>query len=250
MRTCRDAKAMAKTLREELGRRGTALSHGECLEIVARQFGHDNWNILSARLRAAAEPARDAALVRPAGWSVSGSKPHLYDMGIDPTTPYQGGRAALIRCRYAEDDPAYAVMEKGFATLMQSIAVGPFRGRRICLSADLRVQDVVGAATLWLRADAAIGRSVAFDNMEERAVDGPLTGTQGWTGRRIVLDVPEEAETLHFGFYLRGSGRAWAGGFSLREASPEDAATVLARIRPEPTNLDFAQPVEATAKAG
>ncbi|GJD60135.1 hypothetical protein CS379_14395 [Methylobacterium frigidaeris] len=250
MRTYRDAKAMAKTLREELGRRGTALSHGECLEIVARQFGLDNWNILSARLPPPPEPVRSVALVRPAGWIVSGSKPHLYDMGIDPDTAYGGGRAALIRCRYAEDDPAYAAMEKGFATLMQSIAAAPFCGRRVCLSADLRVQDVVGAATLWLRADAAIGRSVAFDNMEERAVDGPLTGTQGWTGRRIVLDVPAEAETLHFGFYLRGSGRAWAGGFALREASPEDAATVLARIRPVPINLDFAQTAEGMATSG
>ncbi|MGX7707695.1 glyoxalase superfamily protein [Methylobacterium sp. Gmos1] len=250
MRTYRDAKAMAKTLREELGRRGTALSHGECLEIVARQFGLDNWNILSARLAAPAEPVRQTALVPPAGWLVSGSKPHLYEMGIDPTAPYGEGRAALIRCRYAEDDPAYAAMEKGFATLMQSVAAAPFRGRRVCLSADLRVQDVVGAATLWLRADAAIGRSVAFDNMEERAIDGPLTGTQGWTSRRIVLDVPEEAETLHFGYYLRGSGRAWAGGFALREASPEDAVTVLARVRPEPTNLDFAQPADARTKAG
>ncbi|SFU56909.1 hypothetical protein SAMN02799631_01278 [Methylobacterium sp. 174MFSha1.1] len=247
MRTYRDAKVMAKTLREELSRRGTALSHGECLEIVARQFGFDNWNILSARLTAPVEPAREAALVPPAGWIVSGSKPHLYEMGVDPTTSHGGGRAALIRCRYAEDDPAYAAMEKGFATLMQSVAAAPFRGRRVCLSAELRVRDVVGAATLWLRADAAIGRSVAFDNMEERAVDGPLTGTRGWTARRIVLDVPEEAETLHFGFYLRGSGRAWAGGFALREASPEDEATVLARVRPEPTNLDFALPAEAMA---
>ncbi|WP_442919268.1 glyoxalase superfamily protein [Methylobacterium sp. SyP6R] len=250
MRTYRDAKAMAKALREELGRRGSALSHGECLEIVARQFGLDNWNILSASLTASAEPGPEAALVQPAGWIVSGSKPHLYDMGIDPAMPYGDGRAALIRCRYAEDDPAYAAMEKGFATMMQSIVAAPYRGRRVCLSADLRVRDVAGAATLWLRADAAIGRTVAFDNMEERATDGPLTGTRGWTSRRIVLDVPTEAETLHFGFYLRGSGRAWAGGFALREASPEDAATVLARVRPEPTNLDFAQAMEARATAG
>ncbi len=88
MRTYRDAKAMAKALREELGRRGSALSHGECLEIVARQFGLDNWNILSARLTASAEPGPEAALVQPAGWIVSGSKPHLYDMGIDPAMPY------------------------------------------------------------------------------------------------------------------------------------------------------------------
>jgi len=249
MRTFHDAKAMAKSLREELGRRGTALSHGECLDIVARLFGLDNWNVLSARLAASPEPATAVPLERPAGWIVSGSKPHLYEAGIDPATPHGGGRAALIRCRYAEDDPIYAAMEKGFATLMQSIAAAPYRGKRVCLSAELRSRDVVGAATLWLRADAATGRSVAFDNMEERSVDGPLTGTRGWTGRRIVLDVPETAESLHFGFYLRGSGEAWAGGFALREASPEDGEAARARISPAPVNLDFAEPSRGAGTA-
>jgi catechol 2,3-dioxygenase-like lactoylglutathione lyase family enzyme len=51
MRTFRDAKAMAKALRGELQtRRGIELTHSECLEIVARQFGFDNWNILAARI--------------------------------------------------------------------------------------------------------------------------------------------------------------------------------------------------------
>jgi hypothetical protein len=50
MRTIHDAKAMAKTLRERLGEKNIALSHGECLELVARQFGFDNWNVLAARI--------------------------------------------------------------------------------------------------------------------------------------------------------------------------------------------------------
>ncbi|MQM25596.1 glyoxalase superfamily protein [Glycomyces albidus] len=54
MRDFRDAKTMAKTLRAELGRLGsTGLTHGQCLEIVAKQFGFDEWNILAARLNAA-----------------------------------------------------------------------------------------------------------------------------------------------------------------------------------------------------
>jgi hypothetical protein len=34
MRSVSDAKAMAKTLRASLARRGLAVSHGECLELV------------------------------------------------------------------------------------------------------------------------------------------------------------------------------------------------------------------------
>jgi uncharacterized glyoxalase superfamily protein PhnB len=51
MRTFRDAKLMAKTLRLELAARAqTDLSHSEALEIVAKQFGFDDWNILAAKI--------------------------------------------------------------------------------------------------------------------------------------------------------------------------------------------------------
>jgi catechol 2,3-dioxygenase-like lactoylglutathione lyase family enzyme len=50
MRTYKDAKAMARSLRESLVARNVSLSHSECLEIVARQFGWSEWNSLSAAL--------------------------------------------------------------------------------------------------------------------------------------------------------------------------------------------------------
>ena len=50
MRTAQDAKAMAKSIRQSLAEKNLAISHSEALEIVARQFGCDNWNILSAKL--------------------------------------------------------------------------------------------------------------------------------------------------------------------------------------------------------
>ena len=51
MRTFRDAKTMAKTLRVELAQRfQLEASHGDCLEITSRQLGHDSWNVLAARI--------------------------------------------------------------------------------------------------------------------------------------------------------------------------------------------------------
>lgn len=50
MRSFHDAKAMAKTLRQALADRNVELSHSETLEIVARQFGLDDWNVLAARI--------------------------------------------------------------------------------------------------------------------------------------------------------------------------------------------------------
>jgi len=50
MRTYLQSKAMAKSLRESLAAKNLSLSHGECLEIVARQFGFGNWNVLAAKI--------------------------------------------------------------------------------------------------------------------------------------------------------------------------------------------------------
>ena len=50
MPTHKDVKTMAKSLRDALAHRNLSLSHSECLEIVARQFGFADWNTLAARL--------------------------------------------------------------------------------------------------------------------------------------------------------------------------------------------------------
>jgi hypothetical protein len=50
MRTYKDAKTMAKSLRGSLAARNVLLSHSECLEIVAKEFGFADWNTLSAKL--------------------------------------------------------------------------------------------------------------------------------------------------------------------------------------------------------
>jgi hypothetical protein len=50
MRSFRDAKAMAKTLREGLATHSVTLTHSQALELVARQFGLTDWNTLAAEI--------------------------------------------------------------------------------------------------------------------------------------------------------------------------------------------------------
>jgi hypothetical protein len=65
MRDFRDAKAIAKTLRERLAARDMKLSRSEALELTAHAFGVADWNTLSAEIN------RDAAVqghdVKPTG---------------------------------------------------------------------------------------------------------------------------------------------------------------------------------------
>jgi len=226
----RDPKLMAKALRAEMASQGVELSHSQCLEMVARQLGFKDWNTAAAQyITDKAAPLPNLRL--PHGWSLSGTQARDYSVGIDDTNPEHAATIQAI-----EKDGPYV----GFATLMQSIQAQAFHGKRLCLSAELRVQDAPGAATLWMRMDDDTGKTVAFDNMEKRSVDGVLTGTTNWTQREVVLDVPETANSIHYGFYLRGAGQCWAKGFALDTVTREVAVTSKGKgYLDAPTNLSF-----------
>ena len=217
------AKARAKTLRGALAAMGHEVAHGQALDLIAKLEGVADWNALSARLGAAIGPL-------PRGWQRAGDTPHHYDMGVEE---HGGTRAAVIRLKPELTEGP------GFGTLMQTVEAEAYRGRHVALSARLACRDVEGGVTIWLRADAAGRRSVAFDNLEYLPdPDGPLTGTRDWVERRIVLAIPEEAESLSFGFYLRGTGAAWCDRMALEET--EDAVTGLAPGRAAaPVNMAF-----------
>jgi len=77
-----DSKSMAKALRKGLAERRIDISHSDSLELVARQFGFANWNMLAARIDG--EPAE---LKLPSDWIVSGGSPEHYRLGLDPELP-------------------------------------------------------------------------------------------------------------------------------------------------------------------
>jgi len=58
MRDFRDAKAMARSLRDALTAKSVQTTHSESLELIAKAFGYDNWNILAAKIGAAQPPSK------------------------------------------------------------------------------------------------------------------------------------------------------------------------------------------------
>lgn len=231
MHTFLDSKLMAKALRAALAERGIELGHSQSLELVARQFGFANWNMLAAHIDAAQQPS----LELPAGWHVAGhTSAANYRLGLDPAMP----SAALIESRPGRES-AIDRLAGETAVLMQSVMVENFHGRRIRLAAELCTEDA-DLATIWLRGDSATGQPLCFDNMLNRSEDGALTGTTGWSERKIVLYIPPAVASLHYGFLLRGTGRAWARGFSLEAVGEHVPITEPApHYLKRPTNLDF-----------
>ena len=81
-----------------------------------------------------------------------------------------------------------------------------------------------------------------FDNLELRRPEGPLVGTQNWSERSVVFDIPEDALSLHYGFFLKGAGKCWSRRFSLNEV--DGSVPTNSRkgpVLPRPTNLGFGQ---------
>ena len=230
MHSFMDAKLMAKLLRQGLAEREIELSHGECLELVARQFGFANWNILSARIDAGAGMSDGET---PSGWIRAGKSPKFYRVGVDG-----GLNAAWIESKPELID---TIRADDFCTLMQSVDARPYLGRRMRVSSQLRATQVDGGVTIWFRVDGPSG-SLRFENLERYDRNGPIAGNTDWTERDIVLDVPPEATTLNYGFYLKGNGRGWARGFNLEAVD----ATVLPNtpdggVLKHPTNLTFVE---------
>jgi hypothetical protein len=131
----------------------------------------------------------------PGGWFMAGSHPGDYDAGLLPRAcAYDGKRVIQLRFRIA-GSPG------GFGTVMQSIDAARYRGLRVRFSAVIRGQEIGHWAGIWLRVDRASGER-ALDNMQDRA----LRGTTAWTEAANVLDVGEDADSVHFGVLLSGAG--------------------------------------------
>jgi hypothetical protein len=67
MRDFRDAKVMARALREALKAKAIETTHTEALELIAKAFGYKSWNILSAKIQAVEPKPSDERWLSPSG---------------------------------------------------------------------------------------------------------------------------------------------------------------------------------------
>jgi hypothetical protein len=78
MRDYHDAKVMARALRSSLAEQSHAVTHSQSLELMAKAFGYDNWNILAAKIEAdRPTPAEPAPMGRTLYCSFCGKSQHV-----------------------------------------------------------------------------------------------------------------------------------------------------------------------------
>ena len=166
------------------------------------------------------------------GWNLSGSNMELYELMVDEKVFHTGTKSGLL---YAKAE----ANEHQFGTMMQGFQAEDYKGKRIKMSCFLKTEQVTKCGA-WLRIDNVSGDTIQFDNMDSRSIQG----TTDWNHYSIVLDVPEESTSIHFGVLLVGKGKVWADGFRFEEVNEKvDSTNMLSQdyLPKQPSNLDFSE---------
>ncbi len=174
----------------------------------------------------------------PKSWGGGGDG---YELSRDDTEKHAGKASGCVR---STGDDA-----NGFGTLTQWFSAADYRGKRLRMTAYVKTDGVEGWSGLWMRIDGKEKTGLAFDNMNGR----PVKGTTEWKKYDVVLDVPDDAEEIFFGYLVAGKGRGWVDDIAF-EAVGKDVPTTGLEIQPmdrqgepnkdvpkEPKNLDFEQ---------
>ena len=161
----------------------------------------------------------------PVGWTCVDKG---YALAVDPEGVH-GGKACA-RVASSAGVPLWQA-----ATVTQTIAAAPYRGKRVRASAFLRMRDVSGYAGLRMRVSAAQKEPLAAD----RRQDHSWNGTRDWEQQSVVLDVAATAETIEYGIVLGGTGVAWIDDFVVETVGEDVPSTDVMSYGPAPANLDF-----------
>ena len=168
----------------------------------------------------------------PTGWFMAGSKPANYNTGVDRGEVNNGQPSAFLGSKVQNTE--------GFGTLMQSISAGDYVGKRVRLRAWVKSQNVAEWAGVWMRVDKE-QTTVAFDNMQDRAIKGTLP----WKQYDVVLDVPRDSTGIYFGVLLSGTGEVWMNDVSFENVGNDVPVTALPsqdrKLPNHPVNLKFTE---------
>lgn len=153
----------------------------------------------------------------PGWWFIQHAGPPSFEFAIDDGAPEAGRRS--LRIKRTGTEP--------FGLALQGVSAERFRGKRVRLTALLRLDKVeafgkgslrdMSGAALMLRTQG--GGEFAFDDMRDR----PLRGTKAWTEVRAEIDVPATANRVEFGPLLSGTGTLWSTAFKLEVVEPNAA---------------------------
>jgi hypothetical protein len=161
--------------------------------------------------------ASAATIERPLKWSSSstGQGSDSYQMGVDTSVSLNG-------------KPALSVLGTGtntvaYADVHQWIASSGYVGKHVRFSGMLRTTSVDQWAGVYMFAGSYTMR------MLDPLAMPPGAGKRGtdsqWQPISVVIDVPQDVETIRMGLVLVGNGQAWLSDLKFEEVGTEVPVT-------------------------
>jgi hypothetical protein len=172
----------------------------------------------------------------PKPWFKNGARPAAAECGggVDTALEASGTANLTLKCEATVD---------GFVGVMQRLDGVAYLNQRVRFSALVKTEGVEGWGGLWMRIDDVDKKTAAFDNMQDR----PLEGTSDWTSYSVVLDASSNAEGVFFGTLMTGKGQLWISDWRLEIVGPDVPTTALkvpsqpVRGPAGPANLELAR---------
>ncbi len=156
----------------------------------------------------------------PAWGGTVGANASGYSAVLDRDKPHGGKASARLQLNGA---PAGG---PGFGVLSRGVDAAPYRGKRVRLTAAVRVREEPGSkARLWMRVDRPERQIGFFDDMGDRPIR-----SASWSEHSIEGDVAPDAERIVFGLLLNGPGAAWID--DVRLTAVGDASSAAAAPSP------------------
>ena len=168
----------------------------------------------------------------PQNWDFFTTSPSQYRGSLDTEIFYKGRASGALVSQGK-------LSAKRHAVLLQKISAHDYRSHRIRISGYLTTKRVTGRAGIWVRVDAKDGACLAFENMAKQ----PIRGDTPWAKVTIEIDVPAEADEIHFGLLLTGGGHANLDDLEFGTVGPSQPSRSVRRyiraLPTQPVNLEF-----------
>jgi erythromycin esterase len=171
------------------------------------------WLLLPAVLAAQADLSR---------WEVPAA---MRTLGYTAETRREGCRGATCAV-LLPPGPAGTPPPGGFGNLVQTVDAAPYRGRKVSLSAWIRLEAGAAgdSAQMWLRVVRPDRQLGFYDDMGDR----PISSTE-WRRYEIAGEVAADAQSIQIGVLSFGNPRVWIDGPQLAPGPEAGAAEAAVR---------------------
>jgi hypothetical protein len=158
----------------------------------------------------------------PTGWFKAGANPADYVLTQKDTSVLRDGKPTvrLESMFTAGVDAGVFDAPWAIARTTKDTPAVMYRGKRVRMRADLKVEGASVGAWLWFRIDAVNQMPLKNCNMIN-PIDRRVKGTSDFQTYSCVLDVPDNTETFAHGFGLSGPGKAWIANVVFEAVGPE-----------------------------